>query len=244
MSSVNPCGVPGGTSANTLADWQMSYRATAQDAIGAPASWNGISNPTSTMSLAEWQCAVNQGMRIGPWDDEQLADAEAGFNAVSACWPCEGSPTGGGYTGACLPGMPEYPACQTQQVLLPSVAARLQSVSQKSGAPLSSFGVPAMIQSGAAAYAQTPTGSQYPGAIFPAGGGTAGMIPQAASIGISSPAGGGSSQPVQPVQTYVPASSGTTTAGTVSGDLSTLVSDLTGNPILLVGIIAVLYLVL
>src|SRR5277367_3260088 len=232
MSAVNPCGVPGGTSANTLADWQMTYHSIATDAIGAPASWNQISNPTSSMSLADWQCAVTQGLSIGPWDDEQIADAQAGFNAVTDCWPCEGSPTGGGFTGACLPGTSWWPQCQGQQVILPSVASRMVQVSQTTGVP-----VDPQTAAAAKAYSSTPMGSQYPGAVFPYGGGTVGTTPAASTVGVgvsqAIPVSTGSGGTAPAPTSTAPVTS-TTTTGSVTGDLSTLVTDLTSNPIYLV----------
>jgi hypothetical protein len=259
MSSVNPCGIPGGTSLNTLSDFQMAYRTAAQQAIGAPGSWNFIDNPAkpgfgaAPWTLQQWQCAVQQGWNVGPWDAEQLADSQAGYNAVTACWPCTGQLTSPGTVTTTPQTAPLLPS--VAETYLAIIEGHPQDPSlQSSFAPYTY----AQILAAAAQYQATPVGSTIAPGSYPAGGGTVGTIPAARTQGSQIPplvvnppaqtptvaaAGSGA------VQTSAPAASTPTSASSltssITSDISSVWSDLTANPLyLVIGAAAVYFIFL
>jgi hypothetical protein len=243
-----------------LSDFQMAYRTAAQQAIGAPGSWNWIDNPAkpgfggTPWTLQQWKCA--QGWNIGPWDSEQLADSQAGYSAVSACWPCSGqltAPTTVTTTPQTAP-------------LLPSVAETyLAIINAHPGDPaLQNSFAPytyAQILAAAAQYQATPVGSTIAPGSYPAGGGTVGTIPAPRTQGAQIPplvvnppaqtstVASGTAPSGGSVQTSAPAVSTPTSASSltssITSDLSTAWSDLTANPLyLVIGAAAVYFLFL
>jgi hypothetical protein len=219
-SNPNPCGLPSSDPGGTqLSTWLATYESVAQMAIGAPQSWSSINNPTQSMTLNEWQCAVQAGMQVGDWDDEQLADAEAGYNEVTSCWPCSGQiPTAGStYTGACVPGVPGYPNCGgvAPPPLDPTLAARYLSIIQAhpTDPALQNSFAPytyAEILAAAAQYSATPTGAANPGG-YPAPGSSGGIVGVIAPPNTPGPV---STQPIsQPAPAPAPAPSPVTVVG-------------------------------